>query len=300
MERSELKTILEALVFVSEEPMTVDLIAMVFEEQGVDRKEIKEAVVELKNDYNENSERGLQLIEVAGGLQIRTKPAMADWIKKLNVPKPVRLSQAAMETLAIVAYRQPIMRSGVEDIRGVDSGGVLKTLLERGLVRIIGKSDDPGNPLLYGTTKSFLEMFGLNTLKELPTLREIEELEVQEKVGQLGKDEELRKNIREGIEEVVDEYKEDLTAYTYDPEKLYEDNRNMQDLESSIKSLRRLEKEIFPKPKEEIQVVDRETGEVVEGLAPDALAGEAPEIVTEPTTESQDETTPPQNTSGGN
>jgi segregation and condensation protein B len=287
MERSELKPIIEALIFVSEEPMTLDLMTMVFEEQGVSRKEIKEAIAEIVSDFGENSERGIQVAEIAGGYQVRSKPAMADWIKKLNVPKPVRLSQAAMETLAIVAYRQPLMRSGLEEIRGVDSGGVLKTLLERGLVRIVGKSDDPGNPLLYATTKAFLEMFSLNSLKELPTLREIEELEVQDRVGEFGRDEVSKQEIREGIEEVVGEYKEDIAEYSHDPEKLAEDSKSIHDLEMSIKNLRSMEKEIFPKPKEEIQVVDKETGEVVQGMNPEEGA------------QTQDETPPPQNTGSG-
>lgn len=295
MERNELKSVIESLIFVSEEPMTPELMAIVFEEEGIKKKEIKEVIAEITEEWKSNPERGIELVEVAGGYQFRTKSEMADWIKKLNVPKPVRLSQAALETMAIIAYRQPVMRADIENIRGVDSGGVLKTLLEKGLIRILGKGDEAGNPLLYGTTKAFLEIFSLNSLKELPTLKEIESLEVQDKVGQLGKDELDKQNIKNGVEEVVDEYKEDITAYAPDPTAIAEDNLSLANLESSIKNLRNLEKDIFPKPKEEIQVVDKETGQVVEGAAPETT--ENTQTVTEGT---ENETTPPQDTGGVN
>lgn len=306
MERSQIKPILESLIFVSEEPITLDLMTMVFGEQGVDKAEIREVIEELKNDWNNNPERGIYLMEVAGGYQLRTKPVMAEWIKKMNVPKPVRLSQASMETLAIVAYRQPIMRSGVEEIRGVDSGGVLKTLLERGLIRIIGKSDEVGNPLLYGTTKVFLEMFGLNNLKDLPTLKEIEDLEVYEKVGQIGKDEDAKKAIAEGVQEVINEFKDEIIAYEPDFEKIAEDNLSMYHLENSIKKLRRMEKDIFPKPKEEIQMIDKITGEIIQNISSETGESESAEtadsgfdgtgLTEEFTSLEEDETTPTQNT----
>jgi segregation and condensation protein B len=116
----------------------------------------------------------MELTEIAGGYQFRTKPLWAGWVNRLKKTKAVRLSQAALETLAIVAYRQPIIRPAIEEIRGVDSGSVLHTLLEKGLIKIMGRKDLPGRPIVYGTTKAFLELFSLNTLSDLPTLREIQ------------------------------------------------------------------------------------------------------------------------------
>jgi segregation and condensation protein B len=114
------------------------------------------------------------LVEVAGGYQFRTKPSWAGWVSRLKKVKAVKLSQAALETLAIVAYRQPIIRPAIEEIRGVDSGSVLHTLLEKGLIKMMGRKDLPGRPIVYGTTKTFLELFSLNTLSDLPSLKEIQ------------------------------------------------------------------------------------------------------------------------------
>jgi segregation and condensation protein B len=115
---------------------------------------------------------------VAGGFQFRTRPEYSQWVKKLIAPKPTRLSKAALETLAIIAYKQPIIRSEIEHIRGVDSGGVLRMLLEKNLIRVMGRKEIPGRPLIYGTTRHFLEVFELKNLKDLPTPKEIEEMGV--------------------------------------------------------------------------------------------------------------------------
>ncbi len=137
--------------------------------------EIQTALAEMKQERSDEGS-GVDLAEVAGGWQFRTKAENSPWIFKLNKTRPVRLSRAALETLAIVAYRQPVTRPEVDEIRGVDSGPVLRNLLERNLVKILGKREEPGNPLIYGTTKDFLEFFGLNTLNDLPSLREYTEL----------------------------------------------------------------------------------------------------------------------------
>ncbi|HEY8074270.1 MAG TPA: SMC-Scp complex subunit ScpB, partial [Labilithrix sp.] len=130
-------------------------------------------LVELQLDY---STRGIHLDEVAGGWVFRTSPKYAPFVRDLTKQKPVRLTRAQVETLAIIAYRQPMTRPEIDDVRGVDSGPVLKLLLERDLVRILGKRDEPGRPIIYGTTTHFLEFFGLKSLKDLPTLREFTEL----------------------------------------------------------------------------------------------------------------------------
>jgi segregation and condensation protein B len=134
---------------------------------------VRQLADELRQEY---TRRGIQLEEVAGGLLFRTNAAYAPFIREATAKKPVRMTRAQLETLAIVAYRQPLTRPEVDDIRGVDSGPVLKTLLDRDLVRILGKKDEPGRPLLYGTAPSFLEFFGLKSLKDLPSLREFTEL----------------------------------------------------------------------------------------------------------------------------
>jgi len=169
LEEAQLKAVIEALIFVSETPLTLDRIREVV---GGNRRDLERLISELREDYR-RAERGLDLAEVAEGYQFRTRPEHAEWIKKLKRTKAPTLSQPALETLAIVAYRQPVVRQDVERIRGVDSGGVLRTLLERKLIKIIGKKDVPGKPLVYGTTPRFLEVFGLKDLSELPTLKDL-------------------------------------------------------------------------------------------------------------------------------
>ncbi len=167
----DIKYIIESLIFISETPLTIDKLKSVFSE--IEPEKIRDALDELSSDY-ENRKGGFYLYKVAGGYQFRTKPEYSEWISRLMKPSPSRLSKAAMETLAIVAYKQPIIRSDVEHIRGVDSGGILRMLLERKLIRVLGRKEIPGRPLIYATSKTFLEVFGLNKLNELPTPQEIE------------------------------------------------------------------------------------------------------------------------------
>src|SRR5262249_28276767 len=121
-------------------------------------------------------DRGVVLHEVAGGFQFRTNPMNAHWVRQLLAGRPVKMSRAQLETLAIIAYRQPITRPEVDEIRGVDSGGTIKAPLDRRPLRVLGKKEEPGRPMLYGTTPGFLEFFNLKDLKDLPTLREFYEL----------------------------------------------------------------------------------------------------------------------------
>ena len=168
-----IKYIIESLLFVAEEPLTVDRIKRILTQ--AETAEIRTAADELAAEYEER-QGGFFLDEVAGGYQIRTRPEYTEWIKKLIQPKPLRLSKPALETLVIVAYKQPIIRSDIEHIRGVDCGGVLRVLLERKLVRILGRKEIAGRPLIYATTRRFLEVFDLKSLRDLPTPKEIEEL----------------------------------------------------------------------------------------------------------------------------
>jgi segregation and condensation protein B len=173
VERDQIRSVLESLLFVAEEPITLRRFEEILD--GIDRKEIALFLEELKADY-ESGVRGIRLAEIAGGYQLRTASENADWVKKLYQLKPQRMSRATLETLAIVAYRQPITRSEIEKIRGVDVGAVLATLLDRRLVRVVARKDVPGKPFLYGTTQEFLETFSLKDLSQLPTLKEAQEL----------------------------------------------------------------------------------------------------------------------------
>jgi len=169
----DLKNIIESLLLVAEEPLTIDRIKNILDLDG--RKEIQNALAELSSEY-ERRKGAFFLREIAGGHQIRTRPEYREWIKRLIQPKPLRLSKPALETLAIIAYKQPIIRSDIEHIRGVDCGGILRMLLERKLVRILGRKAIPGRPHIYATTKQFLEVFDLKNLEDLPTPKEISEL----------------------------------------------------------------------------------------------------------------------------
>ncbi|MDO9515229.1 MAG: SMC-Scp complex subunit ScpB [Syntrophales bacterium] len=170
----KLKAIIEALVFVSDTPVTVAVLEGILED--VSKKEISSALDDLMREYEERG-GGIFLKEVAGGYQFRTGETLTSWVLKLKGQKPMDLSPAAMETLAVIAYRQPVMKSEIERVRGVDVSGIMRGLLEKNLVRIMGRKNVPGRPIIYGTTRKFLETFGLKALSDLPTLREFKELE---------------------------------------------------------------------------------------------------------------------------
>lgn len=177
MEDREAKSIIESILFIAGEPLTIDALKDIVE---LDRPEIERLTNELISEYSlKNS--GLFIVEIAGGVQMVTNPASAPWIKKLLATAvPTRLSQQSLETLAIIAYKQPIIKAEIEAIRGVNSDGVVKTLLERRLIKILGRKEVPGRPLMYCTTKEFLQSFGLKDLSELPTLKEFQEMEETE------------------------------------------------------------------------------------------------------------------------
>ncbi|MBY0401050.1 SMC-Scp complex subunit ScpB, partial [Myxococcota bacterium] len=173
MEASEKRRIVEALVLSSPEPISAARLAEII--PYCDAGDVKDLVNELNTEYAEQ-DRSFEIWEVAGGFQIRTRAEFSGYLQKLQKERALRLSQAALETLAIIAYRQPVTRAEIEDVRGVDAGATVKSLLERHLIRIAGQREVPGRPMLYGTTRRFLEIFGLESLKNLPTLRELDEL----------------------------------------------------------------------------------------------------------------------------
>lgn len=165
------KPIIESLLFVSKDPLTIDRIRTVL--PHINTTEIRQALNELISEYELRC-GGFYIRTVAGGYQFCTRPEHKEWIKRLYQTNPPKLSKASLETLAIIAWKQPIIRSDIESIRGVDCGGVLKILLEKKLIRVIGRKEIPGRPLIYATTKHFLEMFDLKDIKDLPTPAEIE------------------------------------------------------------------------------------------------------------------------------
>lgn len=170
----ELQAILESLLFVSPEPMSV--VRLMSAIGNTTKVEVEEALRSLGQALEQEG-RGVRLAEIAGGYRIVTKQEYASWIKRLDKTKTAaKLSRSALESLAIIAYKQPLVRAEIEEIRGVETAGVLRTLLERKLVRIVGRKEVPGRPIMYGTTKFFLEHFGLSDLSQLPPLREFKEL----------------------------------------------------------------------------------------------------------------------------
>lgn len=173
MDSAELTAVVEALIFASDKPLKVDQIADLLD---LTLPRAAEVVGRIQRKFTESPSHGFFLAEVADGFQFRTRRELAFWIKKLQKARPLRLSTAALEILAIIAYRQPLTRASVEQIRGVDCGGTLKNLLEKKLIRIAGKKEAPGRPLLYATTDVFLEVFGLRNLEELPDLKQIDQL----------------------------------------------------------------------------------------------------------------------------
>lgn len=162
---------IEALLFASEAPLSAADLARI--DETFDEERVEGLIAELRQEYAAE-ERAFDIVEIAGGYQILTRPEFAHVLEKYDtVPLNARLSPAALETLAIIAYRQPVGRAEIEDIRGVGSGGVLKTLLERGLVEVVGRGEGLGRPLLYGTTRFFLEHFGFRSREELPRSDEL-------------------------------------------------------------------------------------------------------------------------------
>ena len=176
MESQELKNIIEAALLASEGPLTVDQIRALFGERSApERQEIRKVLTALQEDYEG---RGIELKQVASGFRIQVRESMSHWLAKLWEERPPRYSRALMETLAIIAYRQPVTRGDVEDIRGVSvTTNIIRTLLERNWIKVVGHRDVPGKPAMFGTTREFLDYFDLKKLDDLPPLAELADLE---------------------------------------------------------------------------------------------------------------------------
>jgi len=202
---SELKKIVEGAILASDKPITYEKILGLFEENArPERAELVEAFKSLQEDYQD---RGIELKQVASGLRFQVSEKVTPWVSRLQEDKPARYSRALLETIAIIAYRQPVTRGGIEDIRGVAvSSQIIRTLMERDWVRVVGHMDVPGKPALYATTKQFLDYFNLKNLNELPPLSEIKDLE------QLNRELNLEDDTREKLEEMIEQEKLEAEA----------------------------------------------------------------------------------------
>ena len=170
---SDLKAIIEALIFASPEPLTVKTLAKLLD--GESKDDITAAIDELKRDYDRPG--GLRIVDVAGGYEIVTRSELHEWVRRLFHERTTqKLSVASLETLAVIAYKQPVTGPEIAEIRGVNTAGVVGTLIERKLVKIVGRKQVVGRPFLYGTTREFLERFGLNDLSDLPKVEDMSEL----------------------------------------------------------------------------------------------------------------------------
>jgi segregation and condensation protein B len=187
MDDSERRRIVEAVILGSPEPISAQRVAAVI--PYCKPAKVKALVEDLNAEYAEQG-RSFEIGEIAGGYQVRTLPEFASYLLQIQPQRPLRLSKAALETLAIAAYRQPVTRAEIEDIRGVDSGAVVRGLLDRKLLRIAGHKEVPGRPMIFGTTRRFLEVFGLEKLEDLPSLRQLEDLAPRDGVAAGGADEE--------------------------------------------------------------------------------------------------------------
>jgi segregation and condensation protein B len=240
------RTVVETLLFLAERPLSVEELRTA---TGLEAPRIRRALDQMSGHHREGIS-GVVLHEVAGGWQLRTSPDNADFARRFLRVKPQRLTRAALETLAIVAYRQPVTRPEVEEIRGVDCGAVLKALLERRLLKILGKKEEPGRPILYGTTREFLEFFSLKDLASLPTLREFHELseehrDIVEKVPEAEP---------EPIAGLVDELRDERLRAELEAKRA-EGDRALDDLEAAIaqadEKTRKAEAALDEKKKEE-------------------------------------------------
>jgi len=176
MNNEELKPVVEGLIFAADEPMSInDLFAVFTDNAAIEKVQIKEVLDQLKKEYDG---RGLELKEVGSGFRFQVREVHAQWVAKLWQERPARYSRASLETLALIAYRQPITRAEIEDVRGVSvSTNIIKALVEREWVRIVGHRDVPGKPALYSTTKTFLDYFNLKSLEDLPPLSELKDID---------------------------------------------------------------------------------------------------------------------------
>ena len=225
LQTDEAKRIIENLLFITDRPLKPSRIAEVVE--GVTSKQAFALIQELANEY-EQTGRAIRILEIGGGFQMVTKPEYGRWVRRLyNEKMTTRLSNAALETLAIIAYKQPVTRAEMEVIRGVDVAAPLEKLLERGLVRVLGKRDTIGRPMVYGTTDEFLRLFGLNKISELPDLQVFAAKQLQEKQEDLPFDEKLPPVGEPTILALDDNQTDAPDAFFKRPDSMFESSENV-------------------------------------------------------------------------
>ncbi len=217
-----LKNIVEAAILAANKAISLDkLLALFPEKEAIDKNQIRKAVEQLMEDYQS---RGIELIEVSSGFRFQVVQTVAPWVSRLWEEKPQKYSRALLETLALVAYRQPVTRGEIEEIRGVSvSSQIMRTLVEREWVRIIGHRDVPGKPAMYATTKSFLDYFGLKKLDELPSLSEIRDLDVINAELDFGDADETKvpqKDLIESLESEEADADDEITTEAADSERI--------------------------------------------------------------------------------
>jgi len=220
-----LVSIIESLLFAADRPLTVKAIRKILREPST-----RQVQLALKQIDKESDGRGIGLAQIAGGYRLRTNPSNAHWVQRMLASRPAKLSRAQLETLAVVAYRQPITKAEVDAVRGVDCTAVLKVLLERDVVQIVGRKEEPGRPILYGTTVRFLEFFNLRSLRDMPDLRDIEELTEESRATLRNRfGDEVAESIEEAMGQEVIEFQdggpslEDATEEAESPQEASED-----------------------------------------------------------------------------
>lgn len=263
IEQNKLKNIIEAALMAVAKPMNIEQLMQLFaEDERPSNNAIKEAVNLL---IEESSQRGVELKEVASGYRYQAKQEYSEWLSRLWEEKPAKYSRAALETLALIAYRQPVTRAEIEDVRGVGvSSSIIKTMIEREWIRVVGHRDVPGRPALYATTKQFLDYFNMKSLDELPTLAEIKDLEdINPELDLPNPDEERNQQPDSEEGQSVEDKASDNSAENTDSN----DDQDSEGLEST-------EKEIMVNPELDEQ-------DMVSGIAPDQQSFETEQSETE-------------------
>lgn len=196
----QIRSVVESVLFATDKPISIAVIKQAFKGTQVRAKDIREALTSLQTEYNDSA-RGFTLDEIAGGFQLRTKPDNMKYLRQSVKARPFKVSGPALETLSIVAYKQPVTKAQIDEIRGVESGHLLRALMEKNLLTFGERSELPGKPMYYETTRKFLEIFGLRNLQELPSLHEIDQL-IPEGIGEV-EDKETLSDLTEGLSQEV-------------------------------------------------------------------------------------------------
>ena len=229
MEQENLTSVVESILFVADRPVTLNRLKEVFGEQAPSDETLQEAIRSLRERY-ERTASGFELREAQGGFQFCTKVDNAEWVRKFLATKPFRLGRSALEVLSIIAYRQPLTRAEIDQVRGIDSSHLLRVLIERGLVKMAGKAELPGRPVQYATTPRFLEVVGLETLAQLPPLSELDQLQ--------GDTEDPIKTLESGLDRIMAETKTVESTFA-------DDTEGLQAIESLLQTAEGGEKEVY-------------------------------------------------------